>query len=238
MIKMAISAAVHPVRVESTDGNQKAVKTVTIADPPLAHIAKRCIHQSNQHSLCPKCGNVSTTPPNQEKKSILIYKQQASEDIRKKQIETSLNKVGPRRHSDGITLGSTIKPMNKHKQLSKTTDNLHNSNENIKSKTFDSDTKRTTKTSKTQVQRSSSLKNPVKKTITMQSTFKNTNSRNYDKTQSGNVANSNRCVPSNINYSNSFFKIRILRHQRHIHNITKVNNMNANHYQFTLVSFI
>ena len=77
---MAISSAVHPVRVESTDGNQKAVKTVTIADPPIANITKGCIHQPNQHSLCPKCGTVSYKQTNQEKKSILIYKQQESDD--------------------------------------------------------------------------------------------------------------------------------------------------------------
>ena len=194
---MAISSVVHAVRVESTDVNQKTAKTVTIADPPITSITKECVHQTNQHSLCPKCGIVSHKPTNHEKKSILICKEQSSDEAGKTQINSLNNEDLPRRFSDGITHISTIKPLKKQRQHSLTTDNIRDPNDNTKHKTVPSNKKRTVSNCKTQVQRSSSLKHPAKKTIVLQSSFKNTNSRNCDKRQSGTNV---RIMPSNNNY--------------------------------------
>ena len=69
---MAISAAAHPVRIEQTNSdNQKILKTVKITvNPPM--IIDHCNHTPNQHSLCPKCGIVSSSQQ-QDKKSSFAH---------------------------------------------------------------------------------------------------------------------------------------------------------------------
>ena len=70
---MAISSAVHPVRVEKLEADQKVIKTVTIADPPTIERSNRCTHNQNQNVQCAKLG-VSSPGQTQDKKSILIKK--------------------------------------------------------------------------------------------------------------------------------------------------------------------
>ena len=205
---MAISTAVQPIRVEPTDASLKSVKTVTIANPPTASNSTKCNHTSNQHSLCPKCGIVSPKLK-EDKKSILVHKEHLVKNMKNNEINKEVNESLSRRHSDDIARVSTIKPIGKQKQMSKTTDNLHHPKENIKSKSILTDTKHITKHTRFQLQRSSSLKNPAKTTSMVSSNFKNTNSKAYDKRQPVTTGGGSRVAQNtsyNINTSSAQMK--------------------------------
>ena len=197
---MAISAAAHPVRIEQTNSdNQKILKTVKITvNPPM--IIDRCNHTPNQHSLCPKCGIVSSNQQ-QDKKSILIENNNLSLERQTKQKSShGEGEKLPRRHSEDI---NQIHISSKNaKPSSNAKDKLHHSHENLKSRPLfppnHNPTTKHIKNSKSNLQRTSSLKNPARKTITLQSSFKSEHNKGDVKRPQGSTVGVNRGATNKI----------------------------------------
>ena len=179
---MAISSAVQPVRVESTESNQKTLKSVTIIEPPIITNTKGCAHLSIQN--CSKCRVVSNKQ-HQDKKSILINKEKAPHThVDSTHLGIDNENFLPRRHSEDISQIAKIKTGNKPKPLAKTTDNLYHSNESIKSKSNYKDGKNITKSNRIPIQRTSSLKNPSRRAINQHFNVKTLNVKANKKGQS------------------------------------------------------
>ena len=172
---MAISSAVHPVRVEKLEADQKVIKTVTIADPPTIERSNRCTHNQNQNAQCAKSG-VSSPGQNQDKKSILIKKRHLTNDSNDIQSDNH-----PRRHSDDNA--SLTASKQGHKQT-KNFNPLGTGNLATKSvRNTSSITSTDKKLVQPTIQRSSSLKNPVRKPF-LQVNVKNLKDGNSNKRQS------------------------------------------------------
>ena len=176
---MAISSAVHPVRVEPSDADHKIVKTVTIADPPITDTPSRSKHFSKPSILCPKGGTLSPNQ-SQDKKSILVHKVHSSNDSFKNESDKQ-----PRRHSDDNPVVSATK--NKQTRHFKTTGNAQVPIRNMVA-VSSTDKKFAPGT----IQRSSSLKNPSRKPVLLQSNIKKAKDGSYDKRHSGEAQAGNR----------------------------------------------
>ena len=195
---MAISTAVQPVRVENADSDQKCAKTVTIAEPAITGRTKGCQHIPNQNSLCHKCGIVSHKQ-DQEKKSILIHKKNPSYILEKLPMENEVKYILPRRHSDDIgRAATTLKTGTKQKSFSKTTDNLDHSIHYTISKPENHDIKPNTRLNVHTIQKSSSLKYPMRKTLTAQTNPKNTKTNFNDKKRAANSSSGIRSGSSSL----------------------------------------
>ena len=173
---MAISSAVHPVRVEKIDPDHKVVKTVTIADPPISDRSKRCPHHSKPNVPCPNC-SFSSPEQIKDKKSILIHKQHSSTDSK-----TIQSDVLPRRHSDDYAVLTSTNHGNKITKHNKPVGSANSSNKSIRNATVI--TSNDKKSDQTTIQRSSSLKNPPRKPL-IQANTKVTKDAKHDKRQSG-----------------------------------------------------
>ena len=180
---MAISSAVHPVRVEKIDPDHKIVKTVTIADPPITERSKRCSHHSKPNVSCPNC-SVSSPEQIKDKKSILMNKEHPS-NISK----TIQSYALPRRHSDDYAVLTSTSQGYKQTKHIKPVGSANSSNKSIKNIT--SMTSNDKKSAQTTIQRSSSLKNPPKKPL-IQANTKVTKDSKHDKRQSGEGNSGNR----------------------------------------------
>ena len=197
---MAISAAAHPVRIEQTNSdNQKVMKTVKITvNPPM--IIDHCNHTPNQHSLCPKCGIVSSNQQ-QDKKSIVVENKNLSlEQQTKQKSNHGEDEKLPRRHSEDIN--QICINSNKAKPSSNAKEKLHHSHENLKHRSLiaphHNPTTKHIKNSKSNLQRTSSLKNPARKTITLQSSFKSEHYKGDVKRQQGSTVGVNRGATNKI----------------------------------------
>ena len=197
---MAISAAAHPVRIEQTNSdNQKITKTVKITvNPPM--IIDHCNHTPNQHSLCPKCGIVSSNQQ-QDEKSILVENDNLSlEQQTKQKSNHGEDEKLPRRHSEDINQMRINS--NKAKPSSNAKEKLHHSHENLKPRSLiaphHNPTTKHIKNSKSNLQRTSSLKNPARKTITLQSSFKSEHNKGDVKRQQGSTVGVNRGATNKI----------------------------------------
>ena len=179
---MAISSAVHPVRVEKIYPDHKVVKTVTIADPPITERSKRCSHHSKPNIPCPNCC-VFSPEPIKDKKSILIHKEHPSNNSKTIQSDAL-----PRRHSDDYVLTSTNHG-NKQTKNIKSVGSANSSNKSIRNVT--TITSNDKKSAQTTIQRSSSLKNPPRKPL-IQANTKVTKDAKHDKRQSGESHSGNR----------------------------------------------
>ena len=197
---MAISAAAHPVRIEQTNSdNQKILKTVKITvNPPM--MIDHCNHTPNQHSLCPKCGIVSSNQP-QDKKSILVESENLSlEQQTKQKSNHGEGKKLQRRHSEDI---DQIRINSKNaKSSSNAKEKPHHSHENLKPRSLiaphHNPTTKHIKNSKSNLQRTSSLKNPARKTITLQSSVKSEHNKGDVKRQQGSTVVVNRGATNKI----------------------------------------
>ena len=172
---MAISSAVHPVRVEKVDADQKIVKTVTIADPPIIERSTRCSHIQKPNSSCAKCGALSSDQ-SQDKKSILINKEHSEIDSNKKHSDGP-----PRRHSDDHAILVASKHGNKQTNSFTYTGSGKLSSKSVKNTSTIMNTNK--KSAQATIQRSSSLKNPARKSL-MQVNMKITKDGNSNKQQS------------------------------------------------------
>ena len=154
---MAISSAVHPVRVEKLEADQKVIKTVTIADPPTIERSNRCTHNQNQNAQCAKLG-VSSPGQTQDKKSILIKKRNLTNDSDEIQSDNQ-----PRRHSDDHALLTASKHGHKHTKHFNSPGNGSVTAKSIRN--ISNITTTDKKSAQPTIQRSSSLKNPVRKPL-------------------------------------------------------------------------
>ena len=172
---MAISSAVHPVRVEKLEADQKVIKTVTIADPPTIERSNRFIHNQNQISQCAKSG-VLSPGQNQDKKSILIKKRHLTNNSNDIQSDNHT-----RRHSDD---NASLTASKQGQKQIKNFNPLGSCNLATKSvKNTSSITSTDKKFVQSTIQRSCSLKNPVRKPF-LQVNVKNLKDGNSNKRQS------------------------------------------------------
>lgn len=178
---MAISSAVHPVRVVPSDADQKVVKTVTIADPPIEDSTSRCHHFSKPNIPCTKCSTISPKQK-QDKKSILVHKEQSSNASDNNEPDKLL-----RRHSDDFAVVAATKHGNKQTKSFKPTGSVQMPIRNMFA--VPSTDK---KSGQGTLQRSSSLKNPSRKAVLLQSNIKKAKVGFHDKRHPGEAHVSNR----------------------------------------------
>ena len=172
---MAISSAVHPVRVEKLEADQKVIKTVTIADPPTLERSNRCTHNQNQNAQSAKSG-ISSPGQTQDKKSILIKKRHLANDSDEIQSDSH-----PRRHSDDHASLTASKQNHKQTKHFNPLGGGNNATKSIRNTSNIASTDR--KSLQPTIQRSSSLKNPVRKPF-LQVNVKNLKDGNSNKRQS------------------------------------------------------